>query len=85
MTIAQFEATFPDEDACQAYLVARRWPNGVNCPRCGNAEVYALGVGLSLAVLRRALRRTGYRFSHIAGTIFENTTSRCASGFASSI
>jgi transposase-like zinc ribbon protein len=25
----------PDEEACKAYLVARRWPNGVKCPRCG--------------------------------------------------
>ena len=39
MTIAQFEAAFPDEEACRAYLVARRWPNGVQCPRCGNAKV----------------------------------------------
>lgn len=31
MTSAQFDAMFPvgDEDACKAYLVARRWPNGV--------------------------------------------------------
>ena len=29
MTVAQFEAAFPNEDACDAYLVARRWPNGV--------------------------------------------------------
>ena len=35
MTVAQFEAAFPNEDACDAYLVARRWPNGVICPRCG--------------------------------------------------
>ncbi|MEA2818961.1 MAG: hypothetical protein QOJ86_965 [Bradyrhizobium sp.] len=27
----------------------------------------------------------GYRFSHIAGTIFETPTSRFVSGFASSI
>ena len=38
MTVAQFDATFPDEDACKAYLQARRWPNGVHCPRCGNDE-----------------------------------------------
>ena len=35
LTTAQFEAMFPDEEACCAYLVARRWPNGVHCPRCG--------------------------------------------------
>ena len=26
LTAAQFEAMFPHEDACAAYLVARRWP-----------------------------------------------------------
>jgi hypothetical protein len=26
MTIAQFAATFPNEEACRSYLVARRWP-----------------------------------------------------------
>ena len=28
-TVPQFEAAFPDEAACVAYLVARRWPEGV--------------------------------------------------------
>ena len=75
MTIAQFEATFPDEDACRTYLVARRWPNGVNCPRCGNVKVFAVG---SMAFKWQCyecetVKGAGYRFSHIAGTIFENT------------
>jgi hypothetical protein len=42
LTSAQFEKLFPDESACCAYLVARRWPNGVNCPRCGSGHVYEL-------------------------------------------
>jgi transposase-like protein len=75
LTAAQFDAMFPDEEACKAYLVARRWPEGVRCPRCGNPAVYDLpsrkwhwqctqcAPGGSM----------GYRFSHIAGTIFENT------------
>ena len=42
MTAAQFDAAFPDEEACKAYLVARRWPDGVHCPRCGNPKVYDL-------------------------------------------
>lgn len=71
MTVAQFEAAFPDEDACRAYLIARRWPNGVKCPRCGNAKVYALASGYHWQC--EACAVNGYRFSHIAGTIFENT------------
>ena len=34
LTAAQFDRHFPDEEACCAYLVARRWPEGVHCPRC---------------------------------------------------
>jgi transposase-like protein len=72
MTVAQFEAAFPDEEACKAYLVARRWPNGVACPRCGNVEVFPVG---TMAFKWQCYKCTaeGYRFSHIAGTIFENT------------
>src|SRR3979490_453887 len=42
LTLPPFEAMFPDEDACKAYWVARRWPQGVRCPRCGNPAVYDL-------------------------------------------
>ncbi len=42
LTIPQFEAAFPDEDACCAYLVKNRWPEAVSCPRCGNENVYEL-------------------------------------------
>jgi IS1 family transposase len=71
MTVAQFEATFTDEEACRRYLIARRWPNGVNCPRCGNTKVYELASGHHWQC--EACQVNGYRFSHIAGTIFENT------------
>src|SRR5437868_13216335 len=71
MTIAQFEATFTDEEACRRYLIARRWPKGVRCPRCGNEKVYALASGYHWQC--EACQVNGYRFSHIAGTIFENT------------
>jgi IS1 family transposase len=72
MTVAQFEAAFPDEEACKAYLVARRWPNGVRCPRCGNPGVYDLHSRKWHWQCEKCAP-DGYRFSHIAGTIFENT------------
>ena len=73
LTSAQFDAMFPvgDEDACIAYLVARRWPDGVICPRCGNPKVYPLASGHHWQCEQCAVN--GYRFSHLAGTIFENT------------
>jgi predicted RNA-binding Zn-ribbon protein involved in translation (DUF1610 family) len=73
MTVAQFEAMFPDETACKAYLVARRWPNGVRCPRCGNQEVYDASSYKGFHWQCRACAVDGYRFSVIAGTVFENT------------
>ncbi len=75
MTNAQFDALFPvgDEEACQRYLVARRWPKGVNCPRCGNTELYDHSSYKAFHWQCRACAPQGYRFSSIAGTIFENT------------
>jgi hypothetical protein len=72
MTEPQFEAAFPHEEACRAYLVARRWPNGVHCPRCGFTDVTRLKDGWHWQCYECA-PDTSYRFSHIAGTIFENT------------
>jgi hypothetical protein len=45
MTIAQFEATFPDEEACRTHLVARRWPNGVYCyNRRFNDDIFSTAI-----------------------------------------
>ncbi len=77
MTERQFEERFPigDDDACRAYLKARRWPGGVHCPRCGNAAVYDLHSRKWHWQCTKCAPggSTGYRFSVIAGTIFENT------------
>ncbi len=76
-TFADFDRLFPDETAAKLYLVARRWPKGVTCPRCGNPKVYSLKARpfhwlcKSPACLKES--RTGYRFSLYVGTIFENT------------
>ncbi len=75
LTAAQFERMFPDEEACKAYLVARRWPEGVRCPRCGNPAVYDLPSRKWHWQCTKCAPggSMGYRFSHLAGTIFENT------------
>src|ERR1700691_4797614 len=77
MTERGFETRFPvdDEDACKAYLKARRWPEGVRCPRCGNPGVYDLHSRKWHWQCTKCAPggSTGYRFSVIAGTIFENT------------
>jgi IS1 family transposase/transposase-like protein len=73
LTAAQFEQMFPDEDACCAYLVGRRWPKGVRCPRCGAADPHQLPNRPWNWQCYQCAPQTSYRFSHLAGTIFENT------------
>src|ERR1051325_9374120 len=73
LTDAEFEALFPDEEACAHYLVARRWPEGVHCPRCGAPEPRPVSTMPFHWQCRQCAPDTPYRFSHIAGTIFEHT------------
>ena len=73
MTIAQFEKAFPDENACAAYLLEHRWPEGVACPRCGNLSVHAVKTMVFKWQCYDCSPDTGYRFSVLVGTIFENT------------
>jgi transposase-like protein len=71
MTLAELESKFTTEGACKSYLQARRWPQGVNCPRCGNEKVYELKREYHWQCEKCA--DDGYRFSVLVGTIFENT------------
>jgi len=74
MTIPQWEKAFPTEEACAAYLVLHRWPLGVRCPRCGAETVKPHGtMAYNWLCNECSPAGTNYRFSHIAGTIFENT------------
>jgi hypothetical protein len=73
MTVPQFERLFPTDDACKAYLVARRWPQGVHCPRCGNVDVYPVTNRPFHWQCCKCAEKGGYRFSVLVGTIFENT------------
>jgi transposase-like protein len=71
MTFADWEKAFPDERSCAAYLAMHRWRDAVRCPRCGNTKVYTLALEFHWQC--QACSPKGYRFSVIAGTIFENT------------
>jgi transposase-like protein len=74
MTLAEFDRLFPDETSCKTYLTAQRWPDGVRCPRCGNDKVYAGKARLWTWECKKCgAGKSAYRFSVIAGTIFENT------------
>src|SRR5208283_5357134 len=73
LTAAQFDALFKTEEKCISYLVARRWPQGVVCPRCGNPEPTELKGNSWHWQCYQCAQDTSYRFSHLTGTIFENT------------
>jgi len=73
MSAREFDKMFPDGETCCAYLVARRWPDGVRCPRCGAEKPHKLSNRPWSWQCYQCAPATSYRFSHIAGTIFENT------------
>jgi transposase-like protein len=73
LTNQQFDAMFPDEDACKGYLVARRFTGGPFCPRCGNVDVYPVKNRAYHWQCSKCAAAGGYRFSVLVGTIFENT------------
>src|SRR5258706_10765741 len=73
LTNRQFEKMFPHETACDKYLIAHRWPDGIHCPRCGSERVYPLQTMKFKWECPDCREGGAYRFSNIAGTIFENT------------
>ncbi|HST75223.1 MAG TPA: transposase, partial [Acetobacteraceae bacterium] len=35
-SLPEFEARFPDDEACARWLFGKRWPDGFRCPGCGH-------------------------------------------------
>src|SRR5215203_3530095 len=81
MTVPQFEKLFPTDDACKQYLVDRRWPEGVHCPRCGNVKVHPVANRPFHWQCTQCVPKGGYRFSVLVGTIFENTNVKLKTWF----
>jgi transposase-like protein len=75
MTLAEFDALFPDEQSCWTYLLLRRWPSGPRCPRCNNEHVYESTARPWHWQCKQCGKnnRSPYRFSLKTGTIFEET------------
>jgi hypothetical protein len=62
-----FEAWFPDDGACAAFLERLRWPEGFVCPACGGGESWRIAGGLQMC------RDCGRKTSVTAGTIFHRS------------
>jgi hypothetical protein len=86
-TLMEFDALLPNEEACKKALLAQRWPNGVECPRCGSRKIITLKarpynwvcksgaqiIDKASGEILTCAKNGGYRFSVITHTIFENT------------
>ena len=68
MNIMKLMDEFHSEDACREILEKLRWPDGVECPRCGNKSVRN-----SYTREQYDCASCGYQFSVTAGTIFQDT------------
>jgi hypothetical protein len=86
-TISDFDKQFGTDEQCRAFLMKMRWPDGVKCPRCKSATVFALParpyhwvcksgaetVDKQTGEVVTCHKRNGYRFSVITRTIFQDT------------
>jgi len=61
---------FSNPPNCREYIVARRWPNGVECPRCGSKNVTFLE---KYNRWQCSARHDGRQFTAKTGTIFEDS------------
>jgi transposase-like protein len=70
-TLQQAIVHFADPDNCVAYLVARRWPDGiVKCPTCGREDVRYVA---KRRVWQCKTRHAKCQFSVKVGTIMEDS------------
>jgi transposase-like protein len=65
--LTEFRERFSTEELCIDYLIALRWPNGFECPICGNNKMRRTTRGLFEC--QKCLRQT----SVTAGTLFHDT------------
>ena len=63
----EFERRFATAEACRAYLVRLRWPEGVRCLRCQSGRVWPATRG------RYHCAPCGFQTTVLAGTIFQDT------------
>jgi len=68
-SLIDFQRMFPDDDACAAWLVSVRWPEGFECPRCGHHHGWALGGKAHTFECARCHRQT----SVTAGTVLHGS------------
>jgi ISXO2-like transposase domain/Transposase zinc-ribbon domain len=68
-SLREFEARFPDDQACARWLAAKRWPDGFRCPACGHGYGWELGRGTLRIECATCHRQT----SVTAGTVLHRS------------
>jgi len=68
-SLPEFEAQFPDDEACARWLFGKRWPDGFRCPGRGHDKGWELGRGTLLVECARCHRQT----SVTAGTVLHRS------------
>lgn len=69
-TLQEAIVYFANSDNCIAYVAARRWPDGVECPTCGRKDVSYVA---ARRVWQCKSRHPRAQFSVKVGTIFEDS------------
>jgi transposase-like protein len=69
-TLQEAIVYFSSADNCVAYLVERRWPNGVSCPTCGRTDVSYVA---ARRVWQCKTRHPKCQFSVKVGTVMEDS------------
>lgn len=68
MSITEFYRRFPDDAACETFIIAERWDGEPVCPHCANRKSYRVagGMGFKCSQCRK-------RFSVKTGTVMEGS------------
>ena len=70
MRLYDYRYYLADENECRKLLHEIRWPDGIECPRCGHEFIWKLG---RKDRYKHKCRRCKYKFTETSGTIFEKT------------
>jgi transposase-like protein len=76
MTLPELNRLFSTDEDCREILTRLRWPEGVNCPRCHNKNVWWV-----LSRKQFTCSDCSYQFSVTTGTVFNDSHLPLASWF----
>jgi transposase len=77
-TVSDFNAEFPNDDACLEHIKEQRWPDGVTlCEKCGVEQKHHRVTGRTAY----ACQTCGNHMYPLAGTVFEKSTTSLKTWF----